>query len=448
MPGIAAQDGVGFLPVAAVEDLVVVEVIVRRVSGVIPVAEDVHGGLDALHGPVHIEGLLLHADRIHPAGHTSVLRPGLAAVLGGIRPTQGSGGAVEILTGCAAKTVVEELLIAASVGQGQVFARQVVEIAALFLAASLTQPLVAVVKIRRGEVIPYAAGCFLAGILRFGDGPVFTQEAACVPVEHRAHVLGVDEYILRVDGAAAHETSAVGVEHILDVLHFRHVFGVDGIVARLPEEDGRVVAVGDDDVAHQLHALIPLAAEVFTLLVTGGLSADHAVPVVGAHVRLLTRHMHEADVVRAALPDEQGIQVVHPFRHDAGSGPLVGGALGVTAQPHGLVVDGHAVILIVSHLAEAGFDDFLVHRDAVHQQGDVYPVQRRIMQAPEADTADVPAGADDLCTHSRQRCGGDGILLGRDVMLRGVIPDVRVLRGDGDAVLPRFRRGRGNVFHR
>ena len=368
-------------------------------------------------------------------------------MLGGVRPAQGGGGTVEILARRAAEPVVEELLIAAGVGQGQVFAGQVVEIAALLLLAGFAQPLVAVVEIRRGEVIPDAAGCFLAGVLRLGDGPVLGQEASRVAVEHRAHIFAVDEHVLGVDRPAAHEAPAVGVEHVLDVLHFRHVRGVDGIVARLPEEDGRVVAVGEDDVSHQLHPLIPLAAEVFPLLVACGLSADHAVPVISPHIRRTACHMHEADVVRAAFPDEQGVQVVHPFRHDACGSPLVGGTLGVPPEPYGLAVDGHAVILVIPDLAEAGLDDLAVHRFAVHQQRDVHPVQRRIVEAPEADAAESRLCVNDLGANGGERRRGDGILVGGDVVMGAFVPDVGVLRGDADAMLPRLRWSRGEAFN-
>ena len=367
-------------------------------------------------------------------------------MLGRVRPAQGGGGAVKALAGGAAHAVIEELLVAADVGKGQLLAGQVVEVAALLLAACLAQPTVAVVKIRRGEVIPDAAGGLLPGVFRLGDGPVFTQEAPRVPVEHRADILRVDQHVLSVDGAAAHEAPAVGVQHVLEVLHFRHVGGADGVVARLPEEDGRVVAEGDDDVAHQLHPLIPLAAEVLPLLVAGGLGADHAVAVVGAHVGLVPCHMHEADVVGPAFPDEPGVQVVQPFRHNAAGGPLVGGALGIAPQPYRFFIDGHTPVLVITCLAEAGLNDLLINGLTVPEQRHMHPVERRVMEAPEAHAADLSAGPDDLRAHRIQPGGGYRVLIRRDVMLCGLIPDVGVLRGDADAVLPRLRRGRRDIL--
>ena len=145
-----------------------------------------------------------------------------------------------------------------------------------------------------------------------------------------------------------------------------------------------MIAESDDDIAHQLHPLVPLAAKVFPFLVARGLGAHHALAVKGPKVRLLPRHVHPAHMVGVAFPTPGRVLVMQPLGHDAAGRPFVGGALGVAPQPNGLAVDENAPVRIVIHLAEARFDDFFVHRFPIRLQLDENPVQRRIGGRPEA----------------------------------------------------------------
>ena len=135
-----------------------------------------------------------------------------------------------------------------------------------------------------------------------------------------------------------------------------------------------MVAEGEDHIAHQLDALIPLAAEILPFLIAGGLCGHDTVAVIGADIRRTSGNVHKADVVGAAFTDQQRVQIMHPFRDDACGGPFVGRALRIAAQPHGAVVDQQALIPVIGHFAEAGRDGFTVQLCAARKQADLHPV--------------------------------------------------------------------------
>lgn len=143
-----------------------------------------------------------------------------------------------------------------------------------------------------------------------------------------------------------------------------------------------MVAEGDDDIAHQLYALVPLAAEALLLLVTGRLGADDAAAVKRTDIGGAARHMHKADVVGVALADEGGVLIVQPLGRNADGRPLVGGALGVAAQPLHRAVDAQAPVFVVAYGAEAGRQLLGVGLFAVYKQLGLHGVEVGVVDAP------------------------------------------------------------------
>ena len=353
-------------------------------------------------------------------------------MLGRVRPAERRTGAVVVLAGGTAHPIVEKLGVAARVFKREIFTGKVVEVVPHGFFAALADPAVAVVEIRRGEVVPDAAGGLLAAVLGLGDGAVLRQKAGGVAVQHRADILALVDDLLGVQGAAAHKTPAVGVQPLLEQPHLPHVLAGDRVVARLPEQNGRVVAEGDDDIAHQLYALVPLAAEALLLLITGRLGADDAAAVKRADIGGAARHMHKADVVGVALADEGGVLIVQPLGRNADGRPLVGGALGVAAQPLHRAVDAQAPVLVVAYGAEAGRQLLGVGLFAVYKQLGLHGVEVGVINAPEAQRQGVGPGVQHSDRHGIRggRCG-QAFVLHRAVMPgHSLIGDIGVRRGD------------------
>ena len=258
------------------------------------------------------------------------------------------------------------------------------------------------------------------------------QKAGGVAVQHGADILALVDDLLGVQGAAAHKAPAVGVKLLLEQPHLPHVLAGDRVVARLPEQNGRMVAEGDDDIAHQLYALVPLAAKVFFFLVAGGLGADDAVAVKSTDIGGAARHVHKADVVGVAFPNQGGIGVVQPLGRNADGCPLVGGALGIAAQPLHRAVDAQAPVLVVAYGAEAGFQPLGIGFLSVYKQLRLNGVQVGVVDAPEAQRQGVCGGAQHADLH---RVGGGGrgqgfVLHGAVVSGYGFVGNISVRRGD------------------
>ena len=353
-------------------------------------------------------------------------------MLGRVRPAERRTGAVVVLAGGTAHPIVEKLGVAARVFKREIFTGQIVEVVPHGFFAALADPAVAVVEIRRGEVVPDAAGGLLAAVLGLGDGAVLRQKAGGVAVQHRADILALVDDLLGVQGAAAHKTPAVGVQPLLEQPHLPHVLAGDRVVAGLPEQNGRVVAEGDDDIAHQLYALVPLAAEALLLLVTGRLGADDAAAVKRADIGGAARHMHKADVVGVAFPNQGRIGVVQPLGCNADGCPLVGGALGVAAQPLHRAVDADSALVVIAYGAEPGFQPLDIGFFPVYEQLCLDGVQVGVVDAPKAQRQGVGGGAQHADLH---RVGGGGcgqgfVLHGAVMSGYGFVGNISVRRGD------------------
>ena len=224
----------------------------------------------------------------------------------------------------------------------------------------------------------------------------------------------------------------MGVQPLLEQPHLPHVLAGDRVVAGLPEQNGRVVAEGDDDIAHQLYALVPLAAEALLLLVAGGLGADDAVAVKGTDVRGAARHMHKADVVGVAFPNQGRIGVVQPLGCNADGCPLVGGALGVAAQPLHRAVDADSALAVIAYGAEPGFQPLDIGFFPVYEQLCLDGVQVGVIDPPKAQRQGVGPGVQHADLH---RVGGGGcgqgfVLHGAVMSGYGFVGNISVRRGD------------------
>ena len=432
MVRVAGVPDAGALPIGAVKALFFIAIVGSGGGGVVPVADDLDGGGLALHNAEAVKALLFDPAGIDAAAHAGVFAVGLAAMLGRVRPAERRTGAVVVLAGGTAHPIVEKLGVAARVFKREIFTGQIVEVVPNSFFAALADPAVAVVEIRRGEVVPDAAGGLLAAVLGLGDGAVLRQKAGGVAVQHRADILALVDDLLGVQGAAAHKTPAVGVQPLLEQPHLPHVLAGDRVVAGLPEQNGRVVAEGDDDIAHQLYALVPLAAEALLLLVTGRLGADDAAAVKRTDIGGAARHMHKADVVGVALADEGGVLIVQPLGRNADGRPLVGGALGVAAQPLHRAVDAQAPVLVVAYGAEADRQLLGIGLFAVYKQLGLHGVEVGVIDAPEAQWQGVGSGVQHSDRHGiRSGRRGQAFVLHRAVMPgHSLIGDIGVRRGD------------------
>ena len=442
---VAGVPDAGALPIGAVKALFFIAIVGSGGGGVVPVADDLDGGGLALHNAEAVKALLFGSAGIDAAAHAGVFAVGLAAMLGRVRPAERRTGAVVVLAGGTAHPIVEKLGVAARVFKRELLTGKVVEVVPNSFFAALADPAVAVVEIRRGEVVPDAAGGLLAAVLSLGDRAVLRQKAGGVAVQHRADILALVDDLLGVQGAAAHKTPAVGVQPLLEQPHLPHVLAGDRVVASLPEHNGRVVAEGDDDIAHQLYALVPLAAEALLLLITGRLGADDAAAVKRADIGGAARYMHKADVVGVALADEGGVLIVQPLGRNADGRPLVGGALGVAAQPLHRAVDAQAPVLVVAYGAEAGRQLLGVGLFAVYKQLGLHGVEVGVINAPEAQRQGVGPGVQHGDRHGIRsgRCGQAFVLHGAVMPGHSLIGDIGVRRGDAQRRYGAARGGCG-----
>ena len=184
---------------------------------------------------------------------------------------------------------------------------------------------------------------------------------ALVDVEHLAAVfcLADVEHL-----AAAYGTAAKGVVLVADGLQLEHVLAADALIASLVEDDAGVVAVVDDGIAHQLHALLPTGALHIFFGIAGrhGLEKSHA--VARFHILLPGGDMHPANQIAARLYHQSVAVVAEPGRHaQSHARPLVAGALGIAVHHHHAVVEVEHAIL-ERCLAKAGTcDDGVVEGD-------------------------------------------------------------------------------------
>ena len=120
----------------------------------------------------------------------------------------------------------------------------------------------------------------------------------------------------------------------------------DAEVATFIENDGRVVAVVDDGVAHQCGALLPARAIDILLGIAGRHGLEQAHTVARLDVLLPRADVHPADEIASRLHHQTVAVVAHPCRDgESHAWPLVGGALGIAMHhQHAVVEVEHAIL--------------------------------------------------------------------------------------------------------
>ena len=236
---------------------------------VVPVAYDVGGWNLVVHPacPHHAvceKGVLGNAHGIRHATHAEV---GLTAVMSvGVRKNNlhASGADASACAGAFQPVVVP----AAHHFHGKGIHVMVVldgRLAAIERSAALAMVGIAL-------FIPIFAESFVATIFHGPHGSAL----ALVDVQHLASVV---RFLDVQHLAAADGSASVGVVLVAQGLHLDHVFAADALVSAFIEDDAGVVAIVDDGIAHQLHALLPSRAFHIFLGVAGRhrLHQSHAV---------------------------------------------------------------------------------------------------------------------------------------------------------------------------
>ena len=186
----------------------------------------------------------------------------------------------------------------------------------------------------------------------------------------------------------------MGVVEVADGLHLGHVDVGDILIATLVEDDGGVVAVVDDGIAHELHAVLPAASLDIFLGIAGGHGLDEAYAVARLDVLLPGGDMHPAYEVAATLHHLEVAVVAEPggYAH-AYAGPLVAGALGIAVDHEHAVVEAEEAVAKLG-LAEAGAGDYLIGALATYEQTGLHGVEVAVAPAPEVEAAELPGGAE------------------------------------------------------
>ena len=189
----------------------------------------------------------------------------------------------------------------------------------------------------------------------------------------------------------------MGVVLVADSFHLYHVFATDGLITTFVEDDTRIVAVVDDDIAHQFGALFPLAALAVFLCIAGRqhLHGTHAVAALD--VLLPGGDVHPAEEVGIALYGQSVAVIAHPGRHaQADTRPLVASALGIAFELQHAVVDPH-LAFAEACLAETCAGHHFVHHVAIYNEACFYLIQITVSPTPEVQVAEWGFGAQGGC---------------------------------------------------
>ena len=186
----------------------------------------------------------------------------------------------------------------------------------------------------------------------------------------------------------ADSPSAVRVELVANALHFKHVFAADALVATFVEDNGRIIPIIDDGVAHQFRTLVPTGTFHVLLSITGRHGLDQAHTVARLDVLLPRRHVHPAHEVSTRF-HHQGIAVVaKPGRdRDAYARPLVACALGIAVHHKYTVVEPY-LALTEARLTEASPCGDYVDGGTVDHEGRLHGIQVAVAPRPEVQTTD------------------------------------------------------------
>ena len=209
-----------------------------------------------------------------------------------------------------------------------------------------------------GVVVPVHAVAFIAAILHGPHGML----ARLVDVEHLATILSLVD-VEHLTGTCG--TPAVRVVLVTDSDEFFHVVAADALVAAFVEEDGGIVAVIDDGIAHQFRALCPVATYHILLGIAGRHGLNEAHTVTRLHVLSGGGDVHPAYEVTSRLHQKVVAVVGKPSGYvDAHRRPLVRGALRIAMYHDDAVVEPH-LALAKLRLAEASASGHLVNGGAV-----------------------------------------------------------------------------------
>ena len=293
------------LVVVAVIFAHLVVVVLRRIGGIRPVAEDFHARLVRLDGGKRVVVLLGEPHGIDAARHAGVFRSLVASVLVAVRPAEHSAGGVVFaeVAGCPIAVEIGVAVGRSAVREREVLLRQVPDVPERLLRAA-PYPEAVVFVVRRRIGVPDAARRFLAAIFRLDHRQKsvlllhrFVRRDV-VAVHHRADVFRLGNLLGRVERATSGEAIAVRIDLFAELAHDAHVFRRNLVVAGFVENDRRRIAEIDHHVAHRLLALPPVAARRLLLRVASGTDVHNAVLVVGPNWRGFRRNMHPADEVR------------------------------------------------------------------------------------------------------------------------------------------------------
>ena len=142
--------------------------------------------------------------------------------------------------------------------------------------------------------------------------------------------------------------------------------------------------------------------------------------------------MHKADVVGVALADEAASSSCSHSGAMPDGCPLVGGALGVAAQPLHRAVDADSALAVIAYGAEPGFQPLDIGFFPVYEQLclDGVQVGSSILQK-RSGRVSAPACSTLTCTESGGGGCGQGFVLHGAVMSGyGFVGNISVRRGD------------------
>ena len=303
--GIAPRRLSGRLVVVAVIFAHLVIVVLGRIGGIRPVAEDFHARLVRLDGGKRVVVLLGEPHGIDAARHAGVFRSLVASVLVAVRPAEHRASRV-VLAEIPRRPVAVEIGVAvgrSAVREREILLRQVPHVPERLLRAA-ADPEAVVFVVLRSIGVPDATRRLLAAVFRLDHRQEAIQlfhRLVCrdvVAVHHRADVFRLGNLLWRVERATSGEAIAVRIDLFAELAHDAHVFRRNLVVAGFVENDRRRIAEIDHHVAHRLLALPPVAARRLLLRVASGTDVHNAVLVVGPNWRGFRRNMHPADEVR------------------------------------------------------------------------------------------------------------------------------------------------------
>ena len=169
------------------------------------------------------------------------------------------------------------------------------------------------------------------------------------------------------------------------------------LIAALVEDDGGVVAVVDDGIAHELGAVLPAASFDIFLGIAGWHGLDEAYTVARLDVLFPGGDVHPTHEVAATLHHLEVAVVAEPggYAH-AYAGPLVAGALGIAVNHEHAVVEAEEAVGKLG-LAESSAGGDLIDALAADDEAGLHGIEIAVTPTPEVEAAERLGGTE---------CGG------------------------------------------